>query len=138
MFQRIARERRKKGWKSRRKWQKAQRIKRREEERLRKSREYATPDHQFNVDGVVVSVHELRNRFRGPVEYRFEFHRKDGPNKQLASDFGDQDLDVLIKAITISARYREIIHKKREASQRGNTGITKFKPSKARTLPRAS
>ena len=138
MFQRILRERRRNGWKSRRKWQKAQRKIRREEQKLRKSREYAKPDRWLNVEGVVIGVHVLRNRFRGPVEYRFEFHRKDGANKQLATDFGEQDLDVLRKAMTVATRYREFARRKQASKRHANIGVVEAKPSKVKSLPKVS
>jgi hypothetical protein len=138
MFQRILRERRRNRWKSRRKWQKAQRKIRREEQELRKSREYAKPDRWLNVQGVVIGVHILRNRFRSPVEFRFEFHRKDGANKQLATDFGEQDLDVLLKAITVATRYREFHRRKRASKRNGNVGVVEAKPSKVKSLPKVS
>ena len=138
MFQRILRERRRNGWKSRRKWQKAQRKKQRAEEEVRKSREYAKPDRWLNVEGVVVGVHVLRNRFRGSVEYRFEFHRKDGANKRLVTDFGEQDLDVLRKAVVVAARLREFDRQKRATERDVNIGVAEAKPSKVKALPKVS
>ena len=138
MLQRILRERRRRGWKSRRKWEKAQRKKRREEQELRKSREYAKPDRWLNVEGVVVGVHVLRNRFRGPVEYRFEFHRKDGANRQLATDFGEPDLAVLVKAITVATQYREFDRRRRELERKARVGVSETKPSKAKSHPKVS
>ena len=117
MFQRILRERRSNGWKSRRKWQNAQRKVKREEEALRKAREYAKPDEWLNVEGMVIGVHILRDRFHDSVEYRFEFHRKDGANKRLVTDFGEKDLKVLLKAVSVATRYREYDRRRRASKQ---------------------
>ena len=124
MFQRILRERRRNRWKSRRKWEKAQRIKQREEQRLREAKEYAKPDLYLNVEGVVIGVHVLRNRFKGNVEYRFEFHRKDGSNKQLAADFGEVDLAVLKKAVQVAKLYRGF----KEREQQSNAPLAERSP----------
>ena len=138
MFQRILRERRRKGWKSRRKWQKAQRLKQREEEKLRKAREYAAPDLTRNVKGVVVGIHVLRNRFRGSVEYRFEFHRKDGANKRLVTDFGEQDLNVLREVILKATRLCESERRKHSSACDVNVGEFEAKPSKVKRRPKVS
>lgn len=138
MFKRILRERRRNSGKSRRKWQKAQRKKRREEQKLRKAREYAQPDRWVNVQGVVIGVHILRNHYRGPVEYRFEFLRKDGTNKRLVTDFGEQDLRVLFKAVQAAARYCELDRQKRAPKRRRNVGVMETKPSKAASRPKVS
>ena len=138
MFQRILRERRRNEWKSRRKWHKAWRKIQREEQELRKSREYAKPDRWFSEEGVVVGVHFLRNRYRGSIEYRFEFHRKDGANKRLDTDFGEQDLAVLLKAVAKSRRYREFDRQRRASKRDENFGVVETKPSKAKSLPKVS
>ena len=135
MFKRILRERRRNSGKSRRKWQKAQRTKRREEQKLRKAREYAEPDGWFNVQDVVIGVHILRNRYRGPVEYRFEFARKDGASKRLVTDFGEQDLDVLLKAVAVATQYREFDRRTGASKRNVNLRAIKAKPSKVKSLP---
>lgn len=137
MFQKILRERRRNGWKSRRKWRKAQQLKRREEERIRKAKDYAKADLDTNVDGVVVGIHILRDRFRDSVELRFEFRRKEGRQAQLATDFGEADFIALKKAIEYAKRYCE--HQRRKSANlhvvNGHGGS---KPSKASSAPRVN
>lgn len=135
MFQRILREKRRNGWKSRRKWEKSQRIKRREEQRLRKAREYAEPDGWSNVDGVKVGIHVLRNRFKGTVEYRFEFRRKDGLNKPLATDFGEVDLVALQKAVQKAIDIAASKSGNSKATRRLQNGRRETTPSKAASAP---
>ena len=98
LFSKIARERRRKKWKSTRKFQKARKQKQRLESELGKLKKRLEPDQTHNVDGILVAVHTCRGRYRDEIEFRFEFDRKDafgGP----ASDFGMSDLETLIKAI---------------------------------------
>ena len=130
MFRAIMRERRKNAWKSRRKWQKAVRQKQRHEAELRKATQYAQPDRWINVNGVVIGVHVLRDRFRGPVQYRFEFYRKDSAQKGLASDFGEQDLGTLARAINAATRYRKFAEARRNSKRSTNHGMREAKPSK--------
>ena len=138
MFQHVLRETRRNGWKSRRKWQKAQRRKQREEQRLAKAKDYAEPDRWINVDGLMIGVHVLRERFRGTVEYRFEFRRKDGSNGRLAMDFGEADLVVLQKAVQVARRYRGFQERKRKATRRLQYGPGGTTPSKAASTPRVN
>ncbi len=139
MFRAIMRERRKNAWKSRRKWQKAVRKKQRHEAELRKATQYAQPDRWFNIDGVVIGVHVLRDRFRGPVQYRFEFYRKDSAQRGLVSDFGEQDLRTLAKAINAATKYRKFAEARRNSKRSTNHGTRETKPSKvASQSPRSS
>lgn len=139
MFQKILRERRRNGWKSRRKWRKAQELKRREEERIREAKGYAKPDLEKNVDGVVIGVHILRDRFRGSVELRFEFHRKEGRQPQLATDFGEADLAALKEAVDFAMQCCE---RQRQESKSAKLHVVDghggSKPSKASSTPRVN
>ncbi len=126
----LLRRRRKRIWKSKRKWQKSLERKRRLEEELHKVRQYTEPDRSFNVKGLLVGVHILRDRFRGSTELRFEFFRKEG-TKRLASDFGEHDLDALLKAVRCAKHYRTLVERKRRSAKQSASGNTGAVPSKA-------
>ena len=139
MFRAMKRARRGKAWKSQRKWQHALRKKQRHEDELRQTMKYAQPDRWINVRGVVIGVHLLRSRFRGPLQYRFEFYRKDSAQKGLAVDFGEDDLPTLVEAVQAATRYRKFVESRESSNRSRNHGTRDTKPSKAASRsPRSS
>ena len=135
MFRAIMRERRRNAWKSQRKWQKAVRTKQRLEEQLRKASEYAEPDRWHNIAGVMIGVHVLRDRYRGQ-SYRFEFCRKDDAQKKPPRDFGEHDLQALVKAVEAAAKYRKFVETQERSRRSTAHGTRRAKPSKAASGPR--
>ena len=105
-LRRIARERRARKWKSTRQWQKAQREKRRLEKQLGILKDFLEPDDRINVSGICFDVYLLRDRYRGEPNLHFEFGRKIKGQKELVRDFPERDLDALVVAIQVAARYR--------------------------------
>ena len=111
-IRKIARERRARTWKSNRKWQQAQREKRKLEKRLGILRERLEPDDRFNVNGICIDVHVIRNRYRSEPEFRFEFGRKESKDRSLGHDFGERDLEALIDAVQCAIEYRSHVASK--------------------------
>ena len=105
-LRKIAREQRARKWKSTRKWRKAQREKRELEKRLGLLRKRLKADQCFNVNGIRIDVHVIRNRYRSDPEFHFEFGRKEAKDRSLGRDFGERDLDALITAVQLAKRYR--------------------------------
>ena len=135
MFGARSRRKRKRTWKSGKKWRKSQERKRRLEDELQKVREYTKPDLTFNVRGLVVGVHMLRERFRSDTEFRFEFFRKER-TERLASDFGERDLDTLLEAVRLAKQCREAVQRQRRAERQRALGNIEPPPSKAKAHPR--
>ena len=99
MFQRIWREKRKKRWKSARKWRSAAAKKERLLKQLGRLERQLEPDHVHRQDGILIHVHEFRGRY-STVEFGFEFYRKDRRgNEQL---YGLNDLKPLARSIVDS------------------------------------
>ena len=118
-LRKIAREKRARKWTSTRKWQQAQREKRKLEQRLGLLRDRLEADQRFNVDGICISVHVIRNRYRNDPEFRFEFGRKEAKDRSLGHDFGERDLDALSNAVQLAKRYRGYF-----ASQNGSRPVS--------------
>ena len=103
MLKAIIRERQRRKWKSAQRYRKATERKRRLEKKLGKLENgVLKPDRVHNQKGIIIAVHHCRGRYR--PEYRFEFFRKDAYHGQV-SDFGENDLDALIKAVQSAKLY---------------------------------
>ena len=100
MLEAIIRERKRRKWKTRAKAM--DRAKQLEKQLGRYELERA-PDATRNMEGILIVCHRCRGRF-GKPDLRFEFSRKD-PLRGPTSDYGEQDLDALMRAIEACKTY---------------------------------
>ena len=118
MFNAILRERRRKKWKSAKRWQQKRDRKDRLERELRRLGEYVEPDLVHNHKGVLIGFHLLRSKF-GKSEIRVEFSRKFDSRRSPENQFAFNDLPILVEAIREAHRRCKRLVATGEFAERG-------------------